>query len=89
MEVVLNKQLGMVEHQGIGNYPSVVGTYVSFLVANSEIGHSDRLSSELKDINDKVKPITSDVKAAKMVASSTTNKADKALKTAKSKKTRE
>eukprot|EP00957_Ditylum_brightwellii_P208273 15356618-Ditylum_brightwellii.AAC.1 len=75
--------------QGIGNHFSLMGTYVSFLVASLEIGHSDKLSSKLKDIKDEVKTLTSDIKAAKTVASNTTTNGDKALKTAESKKTRE
>eukprot|EP00957_Ditylum_brightwellii_P149693 11399581-Ditylum_brightwellii.AAC.1 len=73
----MNKVVKTFQLQGKGNHPLVVATYVSFLAANSEIWHSNKLSSELNDIEDEVKSLSSDVKAAKTASFSATAKADK------------
>eukprot|EP00957_Ditylum_brightwellii_P180313 13736273-Ditylum_brightwellii.AAC.1 len=65
--------------QGLANHPSVVGTYISFLVANSEIGKAKKLSKEIKVLQDTVKTLAAEVKAAKGQASAAVIKADKAL----------
>eukprot|EP00957_Ditylum_brightwellii_P131552 10033377-Ditylum_brightwellii.AAC.2 len=72
--------------QGLGNHPSVVVTYVSFLVANSEIGQSDKLREELKEFKEIINTISLDIKATKVSASAATTKADKTLKVAKKRK---
>eukprot|EP00957_Ditylum_brightwellii_P070221 5334808-Ditylum_brightwellii.AAC.1 len=41
-----NKIMNVFQLQGIANHPSVVGTYATFLVANLEIGTSDKLATE-------------------------------------------
>eukprot|EP00957_Ditylum_brightwellii_P047091 3575881-Ditylum_brightwellii.AAC.1 len=65
--------------QGLSNHPSVVGTYTSFLVANLEIGKAEKLSKEIKSLQDTVKTLTTGVKAAKGQVSAAVTKADKAL----------
>eukprot|EP00957_Ditylum_brightwellii_P129140 9850033-Ditylum_brightwellii.AAC.1 len=65
--------------QGLANHPSVVGTYVTFLVANSEIGKSKKLEKEIKELKETVKTLTAKVKAAKGQASAAITKADKVL----------
>eukprot|EP00957_Ditylum_brightwellii_P159384 12132472-Ditylum_brightwellii.AAC.2 len=41
-----NKVMKLFQLHGIANHPLVVGTYMTFLVANSEMGKSDQLKKE-------------------------------------------
>eukprot|EP00957_Ditylum_brightwellii_P068713 5216348-Ditylum_brightwellii.AAC.1 len=72
--------------QGLANHHSVIGTYISFLVTNSEIGKSEKLEMEIKALKKSIKALTtevktfnSEVKEAKSQASAAVTKTDKAL----------
>eukprot|EP00957_Ditylum_brightwellii_P116017 8850887-Ditylum_brightwellii.AAC.1 len=74
-----NKVMKAIQLQGLSHHPLVVGTYISFLITNSEIVKSDKLSKEIKNLQDTIKNLTAEVKAAKGQASAAITKADKAL----------
>eukprot|EP00957_Ditylum_brightwellii_P034589 2622890-Ditylum_brightwellii.AAC.1 len=59
---------------GLANHSAFVGIYVSFLVANSEIGKAYMVTTEVKKLKDEIKNVTAKIKAAKSQASSSTTK---------------
>eukprot|EP00957_Ditylum_brightwellii_P188762 14368719-Ditylum_brightwellii.AAC.1 len=61
----------------IQNHPSVVGTYVTFLVANLETGKSDKLTANVAALKADVRVVTAEVKATKATVSSAMTKEDK------------
>jgi len=74
-----NKVTKPFQLQGLANHPSIMGTYVSFLVDNSKIGKAEKLQKKVNQLKEDVKTLTSEIKAAKSRASSTDTKADKAM----------
>eukprot|EP00957_Ditylum_brightwellii_P169390 12892439-Ditylum_brightwellii.AAC.1 len=74
-----NKVITTFQLQGLANISSVLGTYISFLVANLEISHAEKLEDELKSMKETIKSLTSNIKAAKIQPASAVMKADKVL----------
>eukprot|EP00957_Ditylum_brightwellii_P143799 10957377-Ditylum_brightwellii.AAC.1 len=70
------KAMKLFQLHGIQNHPSVVGTYMTFLVASSEMGQSDKLTAEVAALKVDVRALTAGVKAAKATSSSAMTKVE-------------
>eukprot|EP00957_Ditylum_brightwellii_P114499 8730491-Ditylum_brightwellii.AAC.1 len=73
------KVMKLFQLNSIANHPSIVGSYMTFLVTNLGMGQAYKLAEEVETLKNKVKTLSSELKAAKSTASSATTKANKAL----------
>eukprot|EP00957_Ditylum_brightwellii_P105822 8070072-Ditylum_brightwellii.AAC.1 len=73
----INKVMEQFQLHMIQNHLLIVGTYMTFLMANLEMGKSDKLPAEVAALKTDVRALTTEVKAAKATASSDMTKVDK------------